>query len=178
MDEVFPQDEKRNQSLSPVVKELGDVLLSIGDNGESVLRMVRVVVNFLCQVRVIVPKQHVVIVGHQFSLHEPAFKTGDGGEGQRVGGHNPNDAGGHIVALETDDEFVSELLIRIQERSVGGRSSHRLPSVADVGMWELMTPLYENLTVFPIAWAPKDCDRPFFVKGQTVPIEVKKTIRV
>ena len=68
-----------------------------------------VVIDLLLQVGVVVPHFDVVVAGAQASFHEPGFVARPGHHGDRIGGHDPPDVAGDVVAFERHDELRIEV---------------------------------------------------------------------
>ncbi len=88
----------------------------MGDDLASLVGMIDIVLQPLFQIGVVVADSYVVIVGDQTPLHEPRLVTRARHYGYRVGRHDPFEVGRHVVALQRQNELVTQLRI---ERYLG-----------------------------------------------------------
>lgn len=102
-------DQQRNEPFPTTVVELSCEVVRLIDDLLSLFGMRDVVIDLLFQVGVVVPYFDVVVAGAQASFHEPGFVARPGHHGDRIGGHDPPDVAGDIVALERHDEFRAEV---------------------------------------------------------------------
>ena len=107
--EIFFHDQQRNEPFPATVVELSCEVVRMVDDLLGLFGVRDVVIDLLLQVGVVVPHFDVVVAGAQASFHEPGFVARPGHHGDRIGGHDPPDVAGDVVAFERHDELRIEV---------------------------------------------------------------------